>query len=191
MKALIIDNGTAYLSSLVKLVGAFTPDVRSYHDMNPEDAAQYDFVVLSGGHTLSVVEHAQILEKETFLIRNSQVPILGICFGFELIADCFGARMSHLKSKEKSILSIEKLTDDPIFTGVDQIDVYESHRFVVTDPGHDLVPLARSRDGIEIIRHEHRLMYGFQFHPEMFPDRTQGDELFANFVKMVQNRGTV
>lgn len=44
-----------------------------------------------------------------------------------------------------------------------------------------------SKDGVEIIKHKQKIIYGFQFHPEMFPDQTQGDELFANLINLVQN----
>jgi carbamoylphosphate synthase small subunit len=52
------------------------------------------------------------------------------------------------------------------------------------------VGLANSIEGIEIIKHKDKPIYGFQFHPEMFPNLSDGDELFANIVKIVQNRGT-
>ena len=40
------------------------------------------------------------------------------------------------------------------------------------------------KDGIEAIRHKTYLIYGVQFHPEMFVDKTCGDEIFHNFLRL-------
>jgi len=40
--------------------------------------------------------------------------------------------------------------------------------------------MIKSRDGFEVIKHSTKPVYGFQFHPEMFEDKTCGDEIFKN-----------
>ncbi len=187
MRTLIIDNSSKYLDRLVELIRPDQPVVREYSQISGLESEQYDLIILSGGHSFSIVGNEDKLAQEIALIQQSTIPILGICFGFELIAHTFDAIMQRMQTKENGILSINKLAGDPIFTNLSDLSVFESHRWVVSDPGQYLVPLARSRDGIEIIKHQTKPIYGFQFHPEMFPDQTQGDELFANFTKIVQN----
>lgn len=188
MKTLIIDNGSSYLPSLTRLLSPYSPTIEKYSDLQTLKPDEYNLIILSGGHSFPVVGNEGKLAQEMTLIQHTTTPIFGICFGFELIAHSFGAKMLRMKTKEKKLLHINKLKDDPIFANIGDIKVFESHRWVVTDSGEHLIPLAKSKDGIEIIKHVEKLIYGFQFHPEMFPDKTQGDELFANFMKIVENR---
>lgn len=66
------------------------------------------------------------------------------------------------------------------------IDAWENHRWVVEKLGPDLIGLARSKLGYEIIRHSTKPIYGFQFHPEMLTKETKGAVIFNNLVKLIQ-----
>lgn len=187
MKILIIDNGSRYLDKLKLLVSGHDFHVTNYSQIAPTGYSSYDLIILSGGHTISVMGHDFEFAKEIELIQNSPTPILGICLGFELVSHSYGATLHKMISKEKSIIQIKLLNPDPLFENLSQLNVFESHRWVIDNAGDNLLPLAASLDGIEIIRHRHKLIYGFQFHPEMFTEVTQGDELFANFLKIVDN----
>lgn len=188
MKILIIDNGSTYLNKLKHLTASHETTVKKYSSLVVADQTSYDLIILSGGHNYPVVDHDSVYQSEIDLIKHSPTPILGICLGFELIAHVFDATLTQISAKEKSILEIGKITQDPVLSGLSALKVFENHRFVVRDVGQHLVAIAGSVDGIEIIKHKDRLIYGFQFHPEMFRDETQGDELFANFVKIVENK---
>lgn len=186
MNILLVDNGTTYLGALKLLLHDHNVNISSYKDI-PVDNSQYDLIILSGGHNFSVIGNQEKLEREINTIITSNTPILGICFGFELIGYAFGAHLSHQLNKDKGIVAIKKVSPDPIFINTNTIYVYESHRWVINDLGDQLIPLAKSPKGVEIFRHRSRMIYGFQFHPEMFPDRTNGDELFSNFIRIVDN----
>lgn len=186
LKALIIDNGSSYIQRIPSLLGGDLFDITTYDSISPK--VDYDYYILSGGHYYPIMGHENKYAKEVELIKSTQKPILGICLGFQMIAYSFEASLKRLEIKKQGILDITLLEkSDPLFTGLNAISVYESHRWVVEKLGNDLLPLASSPDGIEIIKHKSKNIYGLQFHPEMFPDQTQGDEIFANFHKIVQN----
>lgn len=187
MKILIVDNGSSYIGKLKQLTSNHETTVKIYSNLLDRDDMSYDLIILSGGHTFSVVGHDKEFASEIGLIKSSTIPILGICLGFELIAFSFGATLKQMTAKENRILHIGKIASDPVFGNLSDLHVYESHKWVVTDVGEHLVALAGSVDGMEIIKHKDKLIYGFQFHPEMFRDDTQGGELFANFIKIVEN----
>lgn len=187
MKILIIDNGSRYLDKLKLLTAKYDTFTKKYSEIAKSDLTIFNLVILSGGHHYSVVGHESEFTQEIALIKNAKVPILGICLGFELIAYSYGARMEKMVAKEKGLLELLQTLPDPIFANLPDIVVFESHRWVVSSPGASLIPLAISKDGVEIIKHKTKPIYGFQFHPEMFPDQTAGDELFANFIKIVEN----
>lgn len=188
MKILTIDNGSSYLEKLKSLVSNHSQTIKTYSEIVLTDKNDFDLIILSGGHSFPVVGHESDFAKEINLIRTTSTPILGICLGFELIAYSYGAWLEKLDSKENKVLELYPTVEDPIFKNLDHIKVFENHRWVITKESDKLIGLAMSKDGIEIIKHKQKLIYGFQFHPEMFDDKTQGDELFANFMKIVENR---
>lgn len=191
MHILVVDNGSTYLSALKRLLSPHSFEIVSYDSLRANldhpPLTQYDLTILSGGHAFSVVGNEDKSKPEIDLILTSKTPLLGICLGFELIAAAFGARLIHLPLKQKGLTRLTPVTSSPLFDNLTHLDVYESHRWVVKNPGSELLALARSVSGIEIIRHNNKLIYGFQFHPEMFPDQSQGDEMFANFLRIVEN----
>lgn len=188
MQTLIIDNGTSYLAQLKKLLDCPT-EVISYLDIPRNDNRyfdDFDAVVLSGGHDFPVLGNEVRLGGEMELIYNFQKPLFGICYGFELIAATFGAKLELLENRAHGIIDIEMVQYDDILQNIPNFKVYESHRWVVQEPLSELSVLARSKDGVEAIKHKKRPIYGVQFHPEMFVDETCGDEIFRNFLTSVK-----
>lgn len=189
MKTLIIDNGTTYLEQLKKLIDG-SIEVITYSEIvekGNDYFEQFDVVILSGGHSFSVVGNEGILYTEMSLIKNLNKPIFGICYGFELIADTFGAKLVRMENKEHGILDIEVVKQDDIFQKIPNFKVFENHRWVVQEVSDDLLVLAKSKDGVEAIKHKTRPIYGVQFHPEMFVDQTCGNEIFNSFVASVKS----
>lgn len=139
-------------------------------------------------HSLSVVGHDGEYQNELQVIREANVPIIGICLGFELIAHAFGSPLYRLETKEKGFVKLNIVQSHPIFSDIAQVKVFESHRWVVKSVRTPLVGLARSKDGYEVIIHESRPIFGFQFHPEMFQDVTEGDEIMENCLQYIENK---
>lgn len=185
MRILIIDNGTSYLNRLKDLVDDRN-EVITYSEINQDNVKNFDAVVLSGGHAFPVVGNEDRLKKEIELVRNFQKPVFGICFGFELIVFAFGGELELMEKKECGILDIQVIEPDEIFSNIPSFSVFENHRWVVREPGEELIVLAKSKDGIEAVKHKTRSIYGVQFHPEMFVDKTCGDEIFHNFLNSIK-----
>ncbi len=188
MKLLIINNATKHLGEIEKLLGSHTHiyDIAEYGDIPESDLDKYDAFILSGGSLFSVEGNGEILHKEIKLIQNSTKPIFGICFGFELIAHVFGAKLEYMEAKENGVLDIDVLVPDDLFLGIDKFSVYEAHRFVVRESPPELMILAKSKDGVEAVKHTSLPIYGVQFHPEVFIDQVAGKEIFENFLKIAQ-----
>lgn len=186
MRVLIIDNGTSYLPQLKNLLGDLLFEVIKYSDINVAYAKKFDVIILSGGHNFPVYGNEKLFQNEIDLIKTSKAKIFGICFGFEIIAHAFGAKLKSLQSKKRGIIDIEILNSDEIFLNMPNFQVYESHRWIVDKVEGDLVALVKSSDGIEAIKHKDRSIYGVQFYPEVFVDKTCGDEIFYNFLKLIK-----
>jgi anthranilate/para-aminobenzoate synthase component II len=185
MKVLIIDNGTSYLEKLKALFIGSVVEVIEYNQISRVKIEDIDLIILSGGHGTPVINKQNFYTSEINFIKTSSVPILGICLGYELIAHAFGAELELMEVREKGILNIIPIKQSNLFIGVKNFSVYESHRWVVKKLPKELIGLAKSKDGWEIINYSGKpLIYGFQFHPEMFTDQTSGNQIFKNFLKI-------
>lgn len=182
-KVLLIDNGSSYIQNLQYLLGGFGLDttIADYRNLHEVHTQGMDLVVLSGGHKFAVADHMSYYSRELALIRNLDKPILGICLGFELMAVAFGAHLELLLEKDKGLREIQVSVSDPIFNR-SSFTVYESHQFAVQSVSSPLVALATSVYGVEVITHESKPIYGFQFHPEVMEEKQFGDELCARVI---------
>ncbi len=182
MKILLIDNGTSLLNKLKTLIPG-DEVVERFDAFHHADAAAYDLVILSGGSLFSLIGNEDKFAEEYACIRSGSKPIIGICFGFELVLTAFGGSLKKLQVKENGVKEIE-IKDPRVYTKP-FISVYENHEW-----GGDFIPetvdvLAVSAQGPEIIKHKEFPIYGMQFHPEHCVDTLEGDEVFFNIVKQI------
>lgn len=183
MKLLLVDNGSHLLEELEHSLEDH--EVKKVAFQEAGDAAGFDAIILSGGSTIPVISHEEDYKQEISLIQRSLVPIFGICLGFELISHTFGEELIWMEAKRKGVMRVKKLINDPIFKGVRTLDGFEAHRWGVKRV-KNLVPLGISADGIEIVKHPERLIYGVQFHPEAWGDRISGYKVLENFLQLVR-----
>lgn len=177
MKILLIDNGTTLLNKLKELIPG-EEIIRTFDNFN-NDTTDFDLVILSGGSKYQLRDNEEKFQKEIGFIKNTKIPIVGICFGYELIVTAFGGTLKELNENKRGMYEVQVL-DNNLGKGI--IRVYESHRWVVDTLPDIFEVLAVSNDGPEIIKHKEKLIYGLQFHPENFVEETEGDELFLKLL---------
>lgn len=186
-KILLVNNGTRYLKELRELFEGTFLQVTLPEDINPEVVKNCDAIVLSGGRGSPVVKGDSKFQKEIELIKQAPKPILGICLGFEFIAWAFGGKLTPIGTTVRGVIDI-KITkpEDPIFENATDPGTFQSHRWAVTEVPADLIVLAESETGIEVVRHSRLPIYGVQFHPEMSPDGSCGKVLARNFIDSLE-----
>lgn len=180
MNILIIDNGSKFINHLKNSLKGNKIHLMKFGKINLKETSKFDKIILSGG-SLPILNHKKEYSKEIKLIKQSKIPILGICLGFELIAVAFGEKIERMETKEKEIIFVEKIKEDKILEGLSKFKVFESHQWLLRKCKF-LIPLAKSKKGIEIIGHPRKEIYGLQFHPEMFHSKTKGLILLKNFI---------
>jgi GMP synthase (glutamine-hydrolysing) len=181
MQILLFDNGSKYLPELKILLEGYG-EVMVSQDKDSLSRTPADLVVLSGGHHYAIMENPDNYKGEMNFIRSTNKPVLGICLGAEIIAYTFGAEITNLNFEIKGLKNIEILKNENEFDNLPNFWVYESHKWAITKLSGELIGLAKSECGYEIIKHITKPIYGFQFHPEMFEDKSCGDEIFKNLI---------
>jgi GMP synthase-like glutamine amidotransferase len=131
----------------------------------------YDAIVGSGS-AYNPREHRgeAWMEREMNLLRQASIPVLGICFTHQLIAEAFGGvtRKAYGYDIYVGPNEVDVDTADPLFAGLPgTITVAEGHGDEVSELGEELVVTAGSEMArVEALRHRTRPIYGVQFHPE-------------------------
>jgi GMP synthase-like glutamine amidotransferase len=159
---------------------------------NPTDCSAsrfngYDGVVLSGSPDM--LSERRIQEKyagEIEAIRGTKVPLLGICFGLQLVGCAFGSKVMKNGPMIKEYVDTQVLRPDLLFSGLPStIRVFESHEEVVEPLPENFVLLARSPSSpIAAVKHSSLPIRGLQFHPERNSAAApHGDTVVANFVR--------
>lgn len=185
MRIAIVNNGTKEPEKLLALTADHEVATYGFERAGDVLRGNYDVVLLSGSSHMSVMNNLDRLSPELDLIRSCTAPLLGVCFGAELLAVAYGGSLRDTGHKEKGIFTVSILVDDPLFQGRTSFEAYEAHRWVVDTVPQELEVLASSDMGPEILRHRTKPQYGFQFHPEKMCDETYGDELFRSLLSRI------
>ncbi|MBI2653824.1 glutamine-hydrolyzing GMP synthase [Candidatus Woesearchaeota archaeon] len=139
-----------------------------------------DGIILSGGPA-SVYEHnAPTMDKK---ILGLGIPILGICYGLQLIGKFVGGTVLGGKLKEFGKKELHVKKNGKLLKGLSKKEqVWMSHGDLVTELPKDFQILA-STDSCKIAGFENneKKLYGVQFHPEVV-HTLKGNEILKNFV---------
>jgi len=140
-------------------------------------------IILSGGPASVYAENAYFCDKGVF---DLNVPILGICYGMQLIAHHFGANVAAAKHKEygKASISVEK--ESVLFKNLPQSQiVWMSHSDKVESLPQGFNVLAKSENSeFCVFGDEKRQIYALQFHPEVQHSEF-GAQILRNFAKII------
>ncbi len=153
-----------------------TYDMRGVSPLpGPRDA---DAFIVTGSSS-SVTERAPWMLRAEELLRHivaARAPLLGICFGHQMMAQALGGEVQRNPfGREIGTVRLMRTADDPLFAGTPRtFDVHQTHVDAVTrlPPGAEVLattaldPVAAFRVGA--------LAHGVQFHPEMDADIMRG-----------------
>jgi GMP synthase (glutamine-hydrolysing) len=189
-RVLILDFG----SQFTQLIARRIRELHVYCEVHPPTMTAQQVkewnpraVILSGGPS-SVYDDG--VPKADPGILDLDMPVLGICYGMQLIAHMLGAPVVPGKREygraELRVASDRARDDDgDLFFGFDSdepVTVWASHGDHVDDPPAGYRTVASTSDiRVAAIRSETRPHYGVQFHPEV-AHTPRGAELLSNFI---------
>ena len=147
-----------------------------------------DTIILTGSNfMLSKSDTRMAFRPEMELIRETDQPLLGICFGHQLIGAAYGSQVVDLGHNIREFKDVRLLGKDPMFDGLPgSIRVSESHRQALSHVPEGFRHLAESATSqVEAICHQNRPVYGVQFHPERSDEKhPHGRIIIQNFLKL-------
>lgn len=188
MNILVIDNYTKNISKVRTALSPhkikkITVDKLSKYKL---DYSKFDLIVLTGSSRYHVLNRHNIYEREIEIIKNSPIPVIGICLGHQLINHAFGGTLIKY---EKRVMLRHKINiyDKNLSLGLSPTEsiVFSSHQWGINKLADCLVPLADSEYGFEIIKHKDREIYGLQFHPEKQKKITNGFQILNNLMHYI------
>jgi GMP synthase (glutamine-hydrolysing) len=183
-RILIIDYGSQY----TQLIARRVREARVYSEIHPptrslEWIGEWNptGIILSGGPNSVYDEGAPSAPNGLLDVA----PVLGVCYGMNLIAHLLGARIVPAKEREYGRAEIEVQEPAGLFAGFsrgERTPVWMSHGDQVVAVPDELEVVARSGSSpIAAFRHRERPVYGVQFHPEV-AHSPRGGEMLANFL---------
>jgi GMP synthase (glutamine-hydrolysing) len=137
-------------------------------------------VVISGGPKSVYAQDAIHCPRELF---DRHVPLLGICYGHQLMAHALGGVIRPGTYREFGEARLKVLGQDTILRGVeDHAVVWMSHGDEVVSPPADFEVLGETEHcRVAAMANSRRTMFGLQFHPEVTHTR-QGGRILRNFL---------
>ncbi|HBR85763.1 MAG TPA: GMP synthase (glutamine-hydrolyzing) [Firmicutes bacterium] len=180
---LVVDYGSQYnelVARRVRQAGVYS-QICSFKDAEAELASGLVAGVILTGGPMSVYEKGAFPLPDCIL--KSGLPVLGICYGFQLLSYAQQGRVAPLDSAEYGDTVVFKSGDSPLLDGVpDSFHVFMSHRdCVVTLPaGYQRLAYTAGTPNA-IAQDVARKQYGVQFHPEV-NDTQYGQRIIENFL---------
>jgi GMP synthase-like glutamine amidotransferase len=130
-------------------------------------AGRPDLVVLLGSEwSVHAPVERDSLEAECALVRSAraaQTPVLGLCYGAQVLAQAFGGSVTHARQPEIGFVEVD--TSDP---GLVPAGPWTAFHVDVLEPPADATVVARNECGVQAFVLPGAL--GVQFHPEVRPD---------------------
>ena len=188
-KVVIIDFGSQFtqlIARRIRELGVFS-EIVSHKKIRTSDINQsVRGIILSGG-PLNVYQ----INKYSFdkKILELNIPILGICFGHQILSKLSGGRVRQSKHREFGLANIFKKRDSLLtknFYGVKKTkEVWMSHADQVSKLPKNFQVIASSTNSkYAIVENKLKKYYGVQFHPEV-THTENGKKLISNFVFLI------
>jgi len=184
-KVLVLDFGGQYNQLIARRVRDLNVycDLKNC-DMTIEEIKEYNpiGIIFTGGPNSVYEETSPHVSPEIFSLG---IPVLGICYGCQLIAYTLGGTVTHAETSEYGKREIRVLKSGNLFKNVPEKSVsWMSHTDYVSEAPNGFDVLADTEAGtcpVAAFADEKRKIYGVQFHPEVVHTE-YGNQILKNFL---------
>ena len=183
-RIIILDFGSQYTQLIARRIreaGVYC-EILPFNTSATEIASrQPRGLILSGGPSSVYDENAPRSERE--LVDESDCPVLGICYGLQLMAHQLGGKVQPSPSREYGYARLTVVNGETaLFTGLPrEMDVWLSHGDHVTKLPEGFQVTATTNDAVNAFENPARRIFGVQFHPEV-AHTPLGAQILRNFL---------
>jgi GMP synthase (glutamine-hydrolysing) len=187
-KVIIIDFGsqvTKLIARRIRELGVFSEIITPEKLSRINNYQNIKGFILSGGPSTVTGKKYQTIPKEIF---KKNIPILGICYGLQLISKIFGGKIKSSKKKREFGRAILIKRKNSLLTKNflnKKKSVWMSHEDAVVKLPKNFKIIASTKDSkMTIIENSKNRIYGVQFHPEV-THTEKGKKIFKNFLFLI------
>ncbi len=180
---IVLDFGSQYtqlIARRIRELGVYSEIKPYYIDIEELRQLQPKGIILSGGPSSVYAEDAPLPHSDLFEIG---CPILGICYGLQVIAFLFDGQVGKAQRREYGRAKIHIDDKSDLFHALeDNLEVWMSHGDHLTKIPKNFNVIAHTSNApIAAIKNEQQSIFGIQFHPEVV-HTPKGTEILKNFV---------
>jgi len=182
---LILDFGSQYTQLIARRVREEKVYCEIYPFNIPVDEIREispSAIILSGGPASVYDKGAPMITDEVFKLG---VPVLGICYGMQIIAYLLGGKVVSSRKREYGRAVVRPVSNNGIFSGFregEKVEVWMSHGDSLKAPPKGFTITAESENRLmSAIENVESRIYGVQFHPEVV-HTPRGEEILRNFL---------
>jgi len=176
----VLDTGGQYTHLIARKVR----ELGVYADVQPSETPASELqsrrgVIISGGPASVYSPDSPSIDPAIFQLS---VPVLGICYGHQLLAHHLGGKVQKSDHGEYGLAHLSVTCTDPLWTGVEHSQIWMSHRDSVSAvPAGFRVIASTEVSGVAAMSDPERKLFGLQFHPEVVHTHA-GARILENFI---------
>jgi len=185
-RIVILDFGSQYTQVIARRIR----ECQVFSQILPHDTPARELAALRPNGIILSGSPASVYSKDAphpdRAIFDLGLPILGICYGVQLMAHLLGGKVEHSTHREYGSGLLHLAGDCPIFHGLPEtLDIWNSHGDRITKLPRGFRTVGKTDNSpYAALEHPKKRFYGLQFHPEVV-HTPRGKELLANFVFQV------
>jgi len=183
-KIVIIDFGSQYTQLIARRVRECNVYCEIYPYNKSFDLTDDIKGIIFSGSPFSVNDaNALKIDSDKFV---GKLPVLGICYGAQLLAQQHGGTVAKSDKREYGRSFLHNIVAHPLFEGVEEMDeVWMSHGdSIIALPAHCTILSATHNIPIAAYQFEDSATYCLQFHPEV-THSTKGKQIISNFLQKI------
>jgi len=176
----VFDFGSQYTQLIVRRVRELGFFAKLYEPEDIFNIGKPGAIILSGGPKSTSDEDAPDIDFEQ--LRAYGVPVLGVCYGMQLLNIKFGGSVKSSNRREYGPAALNPAESSGLYEGIShESQVWMSHSDTVSDLPEDSKVLASNQEGTPVSLQWGERFYGIQFHPEVTHSH-EGLRILHNFL---------
>lgn len=181
----VIDFGSQYTQLIVRRIRELGYFAKLWQPEQLKEVENPSAIILSGGPRSTLEEDAPDIDFE--YLRQMGVPVLGVCYGMQLLNLKFGGEVAPGHTREYGPATLVPVEKTGLFEGLsDRSQIWMSHSDTVSKLPDGAKILAENLDAVPVALQWADECFGIQFHPEV-THSDEGTQLLKNFLNLAKD----